>query len=185
MPIGSPAAASGVQTLKHTRGLTHGLVEHPPSQGEWSRYGPGRTEMLRTKRVYETPVPSDGQRILVDRLWPRGLRKEDAAIHDWMKEIAPSTELRQWFGHDPKKWSEFVRRYREELRGREDLLRTVASRASRGTVTLVYGARDEAHNQAVVLAAVIRPRVARARAAARRSMRRARATRRTAERPAR
>jgi uncharacterized protein YeaO (DUF488 family) len=141
--------------------------------------------MLRTKRVYEAPARSDGQRILVDRLWPRGMRKEDAAIDEWMKEIAPSTELRQWFGHDPKKWPEFERRYRQELRAREDLLRTIARRASRGTVTLVYGARDEAHNHAVVLAALVRPRVARARAAARRSTRRTTGTGRTAERSAR
>src|SRR4051812_6887085 len=107
------------------------------------------------KRVYEPPAPSDGHRILVDRLWPRGLSKEKAAVDRWMKEIAPSTELRRWFGHDPERWPEFQRRYREELRRNEELVREIAKLASRGRVTLVYGARDDAHNDAVVLAAVV------------------------------
>ena len=128
--------------------------------------------MLALKRVYEAAARSDGHRILVDRLWPRGVRKEDAAIDEWMKEIAPSTELRQWFRHDPKKWPESQRRYREELRARDDRVRAIARRASRGTVTLVYGARDEAHNHAVVLAALVRSRLARARSAAPSSSRR-------------
>lgn len=118
--------------------------------------------MLRLKRVYEPPARSDGQRILVDRLWPRGLTKKDAAVDEWMKDLAPSTELRRWFGHDPEKWPEFQRRYRRELRAHADLVGDLAARASRGTVTLVYGARDEEHNDAVVLARVVRARVARA-----------------------
>ncbi len=118
--------------------------------------------MLRLKRVYEPPDRSDGRRILVDRLWPRGLSKEKAAVDDWMKEIAPSAELRRWFGHDPEKWPEFQRRYRRELRARDDLVREIAKRAARGRVTLVYGARDEEHNDAVVLAAVVRARRKRA-----------------------
>jgi len=118
-----------------------------------------RRELVRLKRAYEPAVRADGYRILIDRLWPRGLSKEKAAINEWMKEIAPSAELRQWFGHDPEKWLEFRRRYRRELRAREDLLRQIATLASRRRVTLVYGARDEAHNDAVVLAAVLRARM--------------------------
>jgi uncharacterized protein YeaO (DUF488 family) len=124
--------------------------------------------MLRLKRAYELPNPSDGRRILVDRLWPRGLSKEKAAIDEWMKEIAPSTELRRWFGHDPEKWPEFQRRYKQELRARTDLVRDIAKLASQRRVTLVYGARDEAHNDAVVLAAVVRSRMRRGVTAARR-----------------
>ncbi len=115
--------------------------------------------MLRLKRVYEPPVRTDGRRILVDRLWPRGLSKEKAAIDEWLKDIAPSTELRRWFGHDPEKWREFQRRYRQELKTREELVREIAKLASRGPVTLVYGARDEEHNDAVVLAAVVRSHI--------------------------
>lgn len=123
--------------------------------------------MFRLKRAYEPPAPSDGRRILVDRLWPRGLSKEKAAIDEWMKEIAPSAELRRWFGHDPEKWREFRRRYTQELRARGGLVREIARLASRGRVTLVYGARDEEHNDAVVLAAVIRARMRRGTPAAR------------------
>lgn len=118
--------------------------------------------MLRLKRVYEPPDRSDGRRILVDRLWPRGLSKEKAAVDEWMKEIAPSAELRRWFGHDPEKWPEFQRRYEQELRAQADLVREIAKLAARGRVTLVYGARDEEHNDAVVLAAVVRARQKRA-----------------------
>lgn len=124
--------------------------------------------MLRLKRAYEPPDPSDGRRILVDRLWPRGVSKERAAIDEWMKEIAPSAELRRWFGHDPEKWPEFRRRYKQELRARANLVREIAKLASRGRVTLVYGARDEAHNDAVVLAAVVRTHMRRSATAVRR-----------------
>lgn len=106
---------------------------------------------LFLKRVYEPPARGDGLRILVDRLWPRGLSKEEAAIDLWLKEVAPSTGLRKWFGHDPGKWSEFRRRYRAELGGRESAIGTLRQHEARGRVTLLYGARDEAHNQAVVL----------------------------------
>jgi uncharacterized protein YeaO (DUF488 family) len=118
-----------------------------------------KDDVLRLKRVYEPAARSDGRRILVDRLWPRGLSKERAALDEWMKEIAPSAELRRWFAHDPDKWPEFQKRYRQELRARADLVREIATRASRGRVTLVYGARDEAHNEAVVLAEVVRSRM--------------------------
>ena len=115
--------------------------------------------MLRLKRVYEPAAATDGQRILVDRLWPRGLSKKKAAIDEWLKEIAPSAELRRWFGHDPEKWLEFQRRYRQELRIHSQLIHELARRATRRRVTLVYGARDETHNDAVVLAALIRARM--------------------------
>src|SRR5690242_21002337 len=105
--------------------------------------------MLRLKRAYEPASSLDGRRILVDRLWPRGVTKRRAAIDEWMKEIAPSAELRRWFGHDPDRWPEFQRRYKRELRERGDLLAKIATLASRGRVTLVFGARDEAHNDAV------------------------------------
>src|SRR5689334_6147542 len=116
-------------------------------------------DMLKLKRAYEPADSADGRRILVDRLWPRGLSKQRAAIDEWMKELAPSTPLRRWFGHDPKKWAEFQHRYKRELREHEVPLRRIASLALRGRVTLVYGARDEVHNDAVVLAAVVRARM--------------------------
>jgi uncharacterized protein YeaO (DUF488 family) len=118
--------------------------------------------MLRLKRAYEPAAHADGYRILIDRLWPRGLSKEKAAVNEWMKEVAPSADLRRWFGHDPERWREFRRRYERELRTREELVREIAALASRRRVTLVYGARDEAHNDAVVLAAVVRARMTRA-----------------------
>lgn len=106
---------------------------------------------LRLKRAYETPATSDGVRILVDRLWPRGLKKADAGIDVWAKDVAPSNELRRWFGHDPEKWDEFRRRYRAELNGRRDAVEALRGHFGKGATTLVYSARDEAHNQAVAL----------------------------------
>lgn len=102
------------------------------------------------KRVYEPANPSDGHRVLVDRLWPRGLSKAKAAVDLWLKDVAPSTELRQWFGHEPAKWPEFERRYRAELKGNPALAELEAM-ARKSQVTLLYGARDEVHNEAVVL----------------------------------
>lgn len=102
------------------------------------------------KRAYEAPAKADGQRILVDRLWPRGLAKAKARIDLWLKEVAPSTELRQWFGHDPDKWTEFRKRYRAELKG-NPALAELQGLAHRGDITLVYAARDQLHNEAVVL----------------------------------
>lgn len=110
---------------------------------------------LRLKRAYEPAAPADGVRILVDRLWPRGLSKEKAALDDWMKTLAPSTELRKWFGHDPKRWVEFQRRYKAELQEHAEELRYIRSIAKTKTVTLVYSAHDEEHNDAVVLKAVL------------------------------
>lgn len=112
--------------------------------------------MIRLKRVYQPPAPSDGLRVLVERLWPRGMRKEDAGVDLWMKELAPSTALRRWFGHDPGRWEEFVRRYRAELEAQDEALSGLRRSARGATVTLVYAARDEAHNSAVVLAQVLR-----------------------------
>jgi uncharacterized protein YeaO (DUF488 family) len=107
------------------------------------------------KRAYEPPASNDGTRVLVDRLWPRGVSKSEAAIDKWMKDIAPSTELRKWFGHDPERWPEFRRRYRAEIAGHSDLLAELRELGRRGRLTLVYSARDEAHNDAVVLRNVI------------------------------
>ncbi len=106
---------------------------------------------IRIKRAYEPPSPRDGTRILVDRLWPRGLKKADAAISQWMKDIAPSAELRRWFGHDPVRWEEFRHRYQAELAGKRDLLGELRELARKGPLTLLYSAHDEEHNQAVVL----------------------------------
>jgi len=106
---------------------------------------------IQIKRVYEKPVKEDGKRILVDRLWPRGLTKEKASIDLWLKEIAPSTELRKWFGHDPDKWNEFQKRYHQELKNNESEVSILKEQLKKGTVTLVYGAKDEEHNEALVL----------------------------------
>lgn len=106
---------------------------------------------IKLKRVYEPPQGSDGTRILIDRLWPRGIKKTDAAIDRWLKEIAPSADLRRWFGHRPERWPEFRRRYLAELQRRAELVEEIRNAAREGPVTLVYAARDEAHNDAVVL----------------------------------
>ena len=106
---------------------------------------------IKLKRAYDASLVDDGKRILVDRLWLRGVSKAEAAIEQWMKGIAPWTELRKWFGHEPAKWDEFRRRYGEELRRNEELLGQLRSLARKGTVTLVYAAHDEAHNDAIVL----------------------------------
>src|ERR1044071_1174756 len=106
---------------------------------------------LKLKRVYEAPHKNDGTRILVDRLWPRGLTKEKAKVDLWLKEIAPSTELRKWFGHDPKKWRSFRKRYQTEIKHHTDQLKLLTSKVKEGRVTIIYGARDQKHNEAVVL----------------------------------
>ena len=106
---------------------------------------------IRIKRAYEEPDAEDGERILVDRLWPRGLTKEKARIDLWLKNVAPSTELRKWFAHDPAKWAEFRSRYKEELKKNKEQISLLRREASRGTVTLIYGAKDQQHNEAVIL----------------------------------
>lgn len=110
---------------------------------------------IAIKRVYEAPQDSDGQRVLVDRLWPRGLSKDKADVALWLKEIAPSTELRKWFGHDPEKWPEFQKRFRTELDANAEPVKELRSLAAKGKVTLLYSAHDEKHNNAVVLAAYL------------------------------
>ena len=112
---------------------------------------PQKTLEVRIKRAYEPSSPHDGVRVLVDRLWPRGVSKSDAAIERWMKEIAPSAQLRRWFGHDPARWNEFQHRYRGELEGKTELLRELRGMGRDRALTLVYSAHDEQHNQAVVL----------------------------------
>jgi len=106
---------------------------------------------IRLKRAYRHAAADDGTRILIDRLWPRGVKKEDAALDQWAKDLAPSTELRQWFDHDPARWPEFCRRYAQEVRQHPDQLRQLRALARRRTITLVYGAHDETHNNAVAL----------------------------------
>ena len=116
--------------------------------------------MLRLKRAYEPRASADGRRILVDRLWPRGVSKARLAIDAWMKDLAPTAELRRWFAHDPSKWLVFRRRYERELKAHPELIDLLAKHALEGRVTLIFGARDESHNDAVVLAAVVRRRMA-------------------------
>lgn len=106
---------------------------------------------IRLKRAYDKPAQNDGRRVLVDRMWPRGVRKDEAAIDQWLKEIAPSSDLRQWFGHDPEKWDEFKRRYFAELDRHKDDLAPLAEQARNGRLTLVFAAKDEARNNAVAL----------------------------------
>lgn len=107
--------------------------------------------MIRLKRAYEEASAEDGERILVERLWPRGVSKEKAALDLWLKDAAPSAELRKWFGHDPEKWPEFEKRYWKELDGREEAVKLLREKAKHGKVTLVYAAHDEAHNGALAL----------------------------------
>ena len=109
--------------------------------------------MVKLKRVYDEAARSDGHRVLVERLWPRGIRRQDLAIDEWLKDVAPSTALRKWFGHDPERWWEFKQRYRRELMhspAHERLL-VLAHRAAKETVTLIFSSHDTEHNNAVVL----------------------------------
>ena len=107
--------------------------------------------MVNIKRIYEPPSKDDGKRILIDRLWPRGLKKEDARIDEWVKELAPSTELRKWFNHEPDKWGEFKKRFFSELRGKEELVDGIIGAARKGRVTLLFGSKEERFNNAVAL----------------------------------
>lgn len=111
----------------------------------------GKRFKISIKRVYDRPGNEDGTRILVDRVWPRGLTREGARIDVWLKDIAPGTELRKWFAHDPTRWEEFRQRYRVELKGHEEQIAFIRMQLEKGPVTLLYGARDKEHNQAVVL----------------------------------
>ena len=111
---------------------------------------------IRLKRAYEPAAPDDGYRVLIDRLWPRGVSRKQATLDEWDKELPPSTELRRWFGHEPGRFDEFRRRYIEELRNERPRLKVLRRRAREGTLTLVYSAHDTEHNDAVVLAEVLR-----------------------------
>jgi len=113
--------------------------------------GPLPAMTIRIKRVYDAPDADDGTRILEDRLWPRGLSKDKARVDLWLKDVAPSTDLRKWFAHDPAKWTEFQARYRQELKHSGKQISLLKQQAAEGTVTLLYGARDQQHNEAVVL----------------------------------
>jgi uncharacterized protein YeaO (DUF488 family) len=110
-----------------------------------------REEQLQIKRIYKAAAPGDGTRVLVDRLWPRGVSKVEAHVDLWLKDVAPSTELRKWFGHDPARWAEFRTRYRAELKANDAALAELTGLVAKGKVTLLYGAHDETRNQAVVL----------------------------------
>lgn len=110
---------------------------------------------IRTKRIYDKPSKNDGYRILVDRIWPRGVSKEDAQLDDWVKDVAPSEELRKWFDHDPEKFKEFEKKYRVELKEKENEIKELKEKAKDKTVTLLYGAKDKEHNQAIVLQKVL------------------------------
>lgn len=114
-----------------------------------------KNDPIVLKRIYEEPSKEDGYRVLVDRIWPRGVSKEDAKLDDWLKEIAPSTELRKWFNHDPDKFEKFRRRYQKELENHTRELDTLVNKLSQHRVTLLYGARDEQHNHAVVIKEMI------------------------------
>lgn len=114
-----------------------------------------RLTNVRLKRAYDPPARADGTRVLVDRLWPRGVRKAEAGLDGWVKELAPSVELRKWFGHDPARWREFERRYAAELAHHAEQLEQLRALARKGPLTLVFGARDEEHNDAVVLRKIL------------------------------
>jgi uncharacterized protein YeaO (DUF488 family) len=111
---------------------------------------------IKIKRIYEEPEVGDGTRVLVDRLWARGLTKERAKVDMWLKEIAPTTELRKWFGHDPAKWIEFESLYLGELKSHGEQIQLLKHEAARGPITLLYGAKDKEHNEAVILQKVLR-----------------------------
>jgi uncharacterized protein YeaO (DUF488 family) len=107
--------------------------------------------MLRTKRIYEKPEKSDGTRVLVDRLWPRGVKKDEAMIDLWLKDVAPSLRLRQWYAHDPRRWQEFKKKYFRELEDKEELTQKIAGMNKRSVVTLLFAAKEERMNQADAL----------------------------------
>lgn len=132
--------------------------ESSRSMAESRTTGAGRSR-IQLRRAYEPPTAADGRRILVDRIWPRGLTKQKAHIDDWLKDAAPSNELRRWFGHDPTKWEEFQRRYREELGADPAALGPLLEAARSGPLTLLYGAKDEQHNQAIVLKEILKERL--------------------------
>jgi uncharacterized protein YeaO (DUF488 family) len=111
--------------------------------------------VVKTKRIYDPASPDDGRRILIDRLWPRGIKKEEAKIDEWLRDIAPSAELRKWFSHDPEKWQEFKKRYKRELKDKSELVRTLRAKAKKGTITLLFASKDTEHVNAAVLKEVL------------------------------
>ena len=111
--------------------------------------------MVKTKRIYDPASPDDGKRILIDRLWPRGIKKEHTKIDGWLKEIAPSNELRKWFAHDPAKWQDFKKRYINELKKKNEIVQELRAEAKKGMITLLFAAKDVEHNNAVVLKELI------------------------------
>jgi len=133
--------------------------------------------MIKLKRAYEKPARDDGERILVERLWPRGLTKLQTKIDLWMKDVAPSAELRKWFGHDPDRWDEFRRRYQKELKSKDDLIKLLKRKAKVGTITLIYAARDKERNSALVLKRFLQRGVTGSTACRRRGQSRSRAGR--------
>jgi uncharacterized protein YeaO (DUF488 family) len=118
--------------------------------------------MIKVKRAYDSVEAEDGIRFLVDRLWPRGIAKDKLKADAWLKDVAPSTELRKWFGHDPTRWSEFRRRYVSELKTNPNGWRPIVEAEKKGTATLLYGANDETHNNAVALHEFLKPHLSRA-----------------------
>ena len=114
--------------------------------------------MVKLKRVYDPVSKDDGKRVLVDRLWPRGVKKDEARIDEWLKEVAPSDELRRWYGHDPSKWEEFRKRYLAELKGKSDLVARLRREKNKRTLTLLFAAKDEARCNAAVLREVLSPK---------------------------
>lgn len=130
--------------------------------------------MIQIKRAYEQPARGDGRRILVERLWPRGMKKDALAADAWLKEVAPSTELRKWFGHQVERWSEFRERYQAELDANQEAWEPILAEAQKGTVTLLYSAHDTVHNGAVVLRDYLTRRVRRVPAVRRNSSRKGR-----------
>lgn len=122
-------------------------------------YRTSLNNMIHLQRAYDEPITAGGRRFLVDRLWPRGIKKDDLALDGWFKEIAPSDELRRWFAHDPQKWLVFQQRYRDELDAKPESWQPLLAAAGEGDITLVYGARDREHNDAVVLKAYLEEQI--------------------------
>ncbi len=120
-----------------------------------------KMRMIKVKRIYEKAEDTDGFRVLVDRLWPRGVKKEEAKLDEWLKDIAPSDELRKWFGHDPTKWEEFKKRYKTELSPKGELLGNLIEEAQGKDITLLYASRETEHNNVIVLRDVLEERMAR------------------------
>jgi uncharacterized protein YeaO (DUF488 family) len=148
-----PSAASGTRDTIITGRVMLIAGTNEATRKEKARMKENR---ITIKRVYQQPEDQDGKRILVDRLWPRGLTKEKARVDLWLKEIAPSTELRKWFGHDPERWTDFQKRYRAELKKNAETVLILKEEIDRGPVTLLYGAKDKNHNEAVVLQSILK-----------------------------